>query len=85
VAYFFRQGAVLATRNLSIDERLEVAALDDGLFSTAAVGRERGFYFAYSKAGAPGSTNLVRIACDGEPAEPGAAANGTSSSPKVCD
>jgi len=61
-AYFFRHGAVLAARDLSIDERLELAAPGGGLFSTVTVGGERGFYFAYSKAGEPGSTSLVRIA-----------------------
>jgi hypothetical protein len=58
--YFFRQGAVVAARDLSIDERLELA-VDDGLFSTAAVGGEQGFYFAYSKTGLPGGVRLVRI------------------------
>ncbi len=59
--YFFRNGEVLAARELSIKQRLALTALDDVSFSTAIAGDEQGFYFAYQGAGTAGST-LVRIA-----------------------
>jgi hypothetical protein len=59
-AYFFRKGAVLAARDLSIDERLVLTAPHDGLFSTAIAGGEQGFYLAYTQAGSAGAS-LVRI------------------------
>jgi hypothetical protein len=60
-AYFFRKGAVLAARDLSIDERLVLIAPDDGVFSTAIAGGERGFYLAYTGGTGEAGARLVRI------------------------
>lgn len=59
-AYFFRKGAVLAARDLSIDERLVLTTTDELLFSTAIAGDAagRGFYLAYTQGA---DTFLVRI------------------------
>jgi hypothetical protein len=59
-AYFFRKGAVVAARDLSVDERLVLTAPHDDLFSTAIAGGQQGFYLAYSQAGSAGAS-LVRI------------------------
>lgn len=59
-AYFFRKGAVLAARDLSLDERIMLTAPDDGLFSTAIAGGERCFYLAYTATGR-GEASLVRL------------------------
>jgi hypothetical protein len=61
MAYFFRKGAVLAARDLSIDERLVLTAPDDGLFSTAIAGGEQGFYLAYTQGAGRAGASLVRI------------------------
>ena len=60
-AYFFRKGAVLAARDLSIDERIVLTAPDDGLFSTAIAGGEQGFYLAYTEGPGRAGASLVRI------------------------
>jgi hypothetical protein len=60
-AYFFRKGAVMAARDLSIDEQLGLTAPDDGLFSTAIAGGEQGFYLAYTQVAGRTGASLVRI------------------------
>jgi hypothetical protein len=60
-AYFFRKGAVLAARALSIDERFVLTMPDDGLFSTAIVAGEQGFYLAYTRTPERAGASLVRI------------------------
>jgi hypothetical protein len=52
---------VLAARDLSIDERLVLTAPDDGVFSTAIAGGERGFYLAYTGGTGEAGARLVRI------------------------
>lgn len=60
MAYFFRDGAVLAASDLSINERLVLTPPGDGLFSTAIAGGEQGFYFTYSN-GIKARKSLVRV------------------------
>lgn len=60
-AYFFREGAVLAAHDVTIDERLPLTAPDDGMFSTGVVRGERGFYLAYARAAERAGASLVRI------------------------
>jgi hypothetical protein len=62
-ALFFRNGALLAARDLVIDERLELGAADDGLLATPIVTGDRNAYFAFfgwrSRASEP--PRLVRV------------------------
>jgi hypothetical protein len=60
-AYFFRNGAVLAARDLRIEERLALTAPDDRLFSTGVGGGERSYYLAYVQATGRAGATLVRI------------------------
>jgi hypothetical protein len=60
-AYFFRKGAVLAARDLSITERLVVTAPDDGVFSTAIVGGGQALFFAHTQNSGKAGARLVRI------------------------
>ena len=60
-AYFFRDGDVLAARDLTIEERFSLTAANDNPFSTAAVGDERRLYVAYTLGTNRTSTNLVQI------------------------
>lgn len=61
-AYFFRKGAILAARGLSIDQRLTLIDRADHVFSTAVRGHERRTYVAYSRE-RPGQLGgcLVRV------------------------
>lgn len=60
-AYFFRNGDVLAARDLTIEERLSLTAANDDPFSSAAVGDDRRLYVAYTLATNRTCTNLVQI------------------------
>jgi hypothetical protein len=60
-AYFFRKGAVLAERDLTIHERLQLTMPDNGLYSTEVVGSEQSFYLTYARAAERNGASLVRI------------------------
>jgi hypothetical protein len=63
--YFFRKGAVLSARGLSISARLVLTAPDERLHPTRIVGTDQSLYFAFTKGYARDeespSTSLVRV------------------------
>lgn len=65
-ALFVRDGALLAARDLAIDERLQLWAADDRLSSTPVLTNGQSAYLAFTKASsAGGSSQLVRADPEG--------------------
>jgi hypothetical protein len=60
--FFIRRGAVLAARDITIDEHLEFSSSENSFYSNTVVGDDQGIYFAYDQhCNKVGGARLIRI------------------------